>query len=175
MLKRSPPNQRYLPPPKADQVREEHVLDESEDESEDDSPYTPQPGYGPSPGNGNGADDITETAPLLTVFSNQSRQSYGVRNGRSHENVDLEGQKTLKPKPWVAQTAEFLHKKRDQTVHILRVIGDPKCWDRRAIWQNVIIAPVSSLPAVIVGVLLNILDALSYGEYRPGRYAAIES
>ncbi|CAK7230442.1 hypothetical protein SBRCBS47491_007585 [Sporothrix bragantina] len=38
-----------------------------------------------------------------------------------------------------------------------------KCWDRRRLWQNLVVAPVSCLPAVIVGLLLNILDALSYG------------
>lgn len=40
---------------------------------------------------------------------------------------------------------------------------DPKTWDRQALWRNVVVAPVVCLPAVIVGLLLNILDALSYG------------
>lgn len=39
----------------------------------------------------------------------------------------------------------------------------PKSWDRHAIWQEGVVRPVSLLPAVFLGLLLNILDALSYG------------
>lgn len=163
MLRRSPPEQRYLPPPKADQVREEHVLDESEEECS--SPA--RPGLGIRRSNGTATHDMTETAPLLTVLSNQSRRCYGIQNGRSHENVDLEGQKSQRSKSWAVRTAESFHRKKDQTVHLARVIRDPKCWDRRAIWQNVVVTPVASLPAVVVGLLLNILDALSYGKDIP--------
>ena len=44
-----------------------------------------------------------------------------------------------------------------------RNLADPKSWDRRTVWQNGIVYPVSLLPAVLLGLLLNILDALSYG------------
>ncbi|KAL1954356.1 hypothetical protein VTO42DRAFT_1383 [Malbranchea cinnamomea] len=40
---------------------------------------------------------------------------------------------------------------------------NPKSWDRRTIWQKGIVHPISYLPAVLLGLLLNILDALSYG------------
>ncbi|RDL41955.1 cAMP-binding protein [Venustampulla echinocandica] len=40
---------------------------------------------------------------------------------------------------------------------------NPRHWERRVIWQNAVVAPVGYLPAVILGLLLNILDALSYG------------
>lgn len=44
-----------------------------------------------------------------------------------------------------------------------RIISNPKSWDRRAIWQEGIVYPASLIPAVVLGLLLNILDALSYG------------
>lgn len=44
-----------------------------------------------------------------------------------------------------------------------RKLADPKSWDRRTIWRNGVAHPVSLLPAVLLGLLLNILDALSYG------------
>lgn len=44
-----------------------------------------------------------------------------------------------------------------------RVVSNPKAWDRRAIWQEGVVYPVSLIPAVVLGLLLNILDALSYG------------
>jgi SulP family sulfate permease len=42
-------------------------------------------------------------------------------------------------------------------------VANPKAWDRRVIWQEGVIRPISSIPAVVLGLLLNILDALSYG------------
>ncbi|KAJ5665932.1 uncharacterized protein N7477_008380 [Penicillium maclennaniae] len=44
-----------------------------------------------------------------------------------------------------------------------RIVANPKAWDRRAIWNEGVVQPVSLLPAVMLGLLLNILDALSYG------------
>ncbi|ETN46344.1 uncharacterized protein HMPREF1541_00528 [Cyphellophora europaea CBS 101466] len=39
----------------------------------------------------------------------------------------------------------------------------PKTWSGKAIVRQVVVRPVKLLPAVILGLLLNILDALSYG------------
>ncbi|KAI5808867.1 sulfate transporter family-domain-containing protein [Peziza echinospora] len=36
-------------------------------------------------------------------------------------------------------------------------------WTRRDVWDNVIVKPVGYVPAVILGLLLNVLDGLSYG------------
>jgi SulP family sulfate permease len=44
-----------------------------------------------------------------------------------------------------------------------RLLLSPKSWDRRTIWREGVVHPVSLLPAVFLGLLLNILDALSYG------------
>ncbi|KAK3111000.1 hypothetical protein LTR53_014159 [Teratosphaeriaceae sp. CCFEE 6253] len=43
------------------------------------------------------------------------------------------------------------------------VVARPKSWDLRAIGRTVILKPASMLPAVFLGLLLNLLDALSYG------------
>lgn len=43
------------------------------------------------------------------------------------------------------------------------VLSNPKCWDRRAVWRQGVVYPISLLPAVFLGLLLNVLDALSYG------------
>ncbi|RHZ68522.1 sulfate transporter family protein [Aspergillus thermomutatus] len=45
----------------------------------------------------------------------------------------------------------------------LRLLASPKSWDRRAVWQQGVVYPISLLPSVFLGLLLNILDALSYG------------
>ena len=36
-------------------------------------------------------------------------------------------------------------------------------WTRQTLWENLILAPTYAIPAVLLGLLLNILDALSYG------------
>lgn len=45
----------------------------------------------------------------------------------------------------------------------IRMLRNPKTWNRRTMWQRGIVEPVSLLPSVFLGLLLNILDALSYG------------
>ncbi|KAH9844617.1 Cyclic nucleotide-monophosphate binding domain [Teratosphaeria destructans] len=41
--------------------------------------------------------------------------------------------------------------------------ANPKTWDFRKLGYRVVLEPVSMLPAVFLGLLLNLLDALSYG------------
>ena len=43
------------------------------------------------------------------------------------------------------------------------ILSHPKTWSGRAIFDEVVIHPAKLLPAVFLGLLLNILDALSYG------------
>ncbi|KAF2461111.1 sulfate transporter family-domain-containing protein [Lineolata rhizophorae] len=45
----------------------------------------------------------------------------------------------------------------------MRVVRDPKSWNARSILKYCVIKPAKPLPAVFVGLLLNILDGLSYG------------
>lgn len=37
-------------------------------------------------------------------------------------------------------------------------------WTRELVWDKCVAAPVSYLPAVVLGLLLNLLDAVSYGK-----------
>jgi SulP family sulfate permease len=54
---------------------------------------------------------------------------------------------------------------REKGLDIARTVLNPKSWDRKAIVQKAVSEPVGYLPAVILGLLLNILDALSYGMF----------
>ena len=51
-----------------------------------------------------------------------------------------------------------------QLMELAREGTSPKLWNRRKVWQCLILRPAGYLPAVLLGLLLNILDALSYGE-----------
>lgn len=44
-----------------------------------------------------------------------------------------------------------------------RRLLSPKTWGLKAIWRTGVINPAGYIPAVILGLLLNVLDALSYG------------
>lgn len=46
---------------------------------------------------------------------------------------------------------------------VLRVLSNPKGWDLQQVASTMIVAPMKTLPAVFLGLLLNLLDALSYG------------
>ncbi|KAL6869267.1 hypothetical protein ACO1O0_000591 [Amphichorda felina] len=97
------------------------------------------------------AQEATEHTPLL------SRQTSG---GASPDvDVDIEGQKNKARKRWLGGLAARAH----DFEHRVAVAVNPKRWNGKAIWKSAFITPVSCLPAVCVGLLLNILDALSYG------------
>ncbi len=49
-------------------------------------------------------------------------------------------------------------------VDVARTVLNPKAWDGKAIWRHTVVEPIGYIPAVILGTLLNILDALSYGK-----------
>lgn len=89
---------------------------------------------------------------------------YGIGQENGH-GVDLEGQKYHSSGKWLDRTTKAIRDKGGRVAAIIPVISNPKRWDRQALWQNVVVAPVACLPAVVVGLLLNILDALSYGEH----------
>jgi SulP family sulfate permease len=108
----------------------------------------------------------SEISPLLAT-SREGQQGYGI-DQESGRGADLEGQKQPPRKKWLGRTVDSVHNTGARVAAKVSIVGHPKRWDRRAIWQNVMVAPVACLPAVIVGLLLNILDALSYGELAPG-------
>lgn len=98
---------------------------------------------------------ITEETPLLSSATSED----------AYDNAaEMEGQKPSLGKEWFRGIVERGHKIEGHVVHAAAVAVNPRRWNRKAIWQKAILDPVACLPAVVVGLLLNILDALSYGE-----------
>ncbi|KAJ5107911.1 hypothetical protein N7456_004586 [Penicillium angulare] len=93
----------------------------------------------------------TERTSLLAKTRSKSPHHYGTVD-------DIENQGNVIERPpnafakGMATAAEYS-----------RIITNPKAWNRRTIWQEGVVRPVSFLPAVLLGLLLNVLDALSYG------------
>lgn len=77
--------------------------------------------------------------------------------------TDIESQES-RPKRWARRVMERGQKLEASVGHAFAVAINPTRWDRKAIWQQTVVEPTSCLPAVAVGLLLNILDALSYGK-----------
>jgi SulP family sulfate permease len=77
---------------------------------------------------------------------------------------DLEGQGTIGTKLSWSSIRKIILWPREKGCTLARLLAHPKRWDRQAIWQDAVVAPISCLPAVALGLLLNILDALSYGK-----------
>ncbi|KAM0723209.1 hypothetical protein Q7P37_001409 [Cladosporium fusiforme] len=74
---------------------------------------------------------------------------------------DVEGQTGQKTGAWNSTGHQYPS---------IRTLGDralkavnPKSWDASAMFNNVIYRPATMVPAVFLGLLLNLLDALSYG------------
>ncbi|KAJ5935419.1 hypothetical protein N7466_004966 [Penicillium verhagenii] len=93
----------------------------------------------------------TERTSLLTKTRSKSPHRYGTLE-------DIENQAGA-----ARRSSTVLTKGLATVAKCSRTIMNPKCWDRRAIWQQGIVHPASLIPAVLLGLLLNILDALSYG------------
>ncbi|KAI0203877.1 sulfate transporter family-domain-containing protein [Astrocystis sublimbata] len=94
---------------------------------------------------------VSETTPLIGA------QSY--RSQSPADLEDLESQKPQKPSGILPSMRESAREK----VRGLGAAMNPKAWDKKRIWNAAVIGPLHCLPAVIVGLLLNVLDALSYG------------
>ncbi|KAM5355983.1 hypothetical protein ACJ41O_002629 [Fusarium nematophilum] len=139
LLKRSPPQSIAQDQPHANDCDEDHHDDQVQAEHRHASHHT---------------DDATEQTPLLTRIVSGGRRSY---------MSDLEGQKAQARRPWISGLVEVSHKMEERVTHGVAVAVNPSRWDRHALWNNVVVTPASCLPAVAVGLLLNILDALSYG------------
>lgn len=93
----------------------------------------------------------TERTSLLSKRRSKSPHKYG-----AVEDVESQGGIT-------SRSSTVLAKGLATVAECSRTIMSPKSWSRRAIWEQGIVHPVSLIPAVLLGLLLNILDALSYG------------
>ncbi|KAI1734755.1 sulfate transporter family-domain-containing protein [Xylaria scruposa] len=101
-----------------------------------------------SPGVSEGASEIT---PLL-----------GPKLHRSQSPVDLEDLENQKPQN-TKRIRSSITQAAKKRIRALATVMNPKSWDKKAIWDKAVVNPLRCLPAVIVGLLLNVLDALSYG------------
>lgn len=79
-----------------------------------------------------------------------------------HGESDLESQRVKHSHSW-PKLSNFAAGPFRKCKHIMRTIASPKSWDQKAIWKRGVVQPFGYLPAVLLGTLLNILDALSYG------------
>lgn len=166
MFKRPPPESQFLPPHKDNQAH----LDGAESEAEDDQATLTRVSTvesRPLLTHRDTPEEANEVSPLLAARSPESQgPAYGTGQENGHHVVDLEDQKFAKPRTWFGRKADSIWDSTGaRLVEVVPLVVNPKRWDRTAIWENVVVAPVACLPAVVVGLLLNILDALSYGEY----------
>lgn len=101
--------------------------------------------------------DSSERTPLLSKVSSSHSHPDWIRGDH-----DLESLHTKRSQSW-PKLRNVLQSTRERGTVVVETAFNPKRWDRMAIWQNCVIAPAQSLPSVLLGMLLNILDALSYG------------
>lgn len=102
--------------------------------------------------------DASERTPLLrkdTAF--ETHHPDWIRGQQ-----DLERQEVRRRVSW-PKLRNVVRWPKEKGIDIARIILNPKSWDRKVIVQKVVKEPFGYLPAVILGLLLNILDALSYG------------
>ena len=98
------------------------------------------------------------------IISQPSEQTSLLNKKTAYGSVkDLEGQKVYK-KDRSGKFNIAVSQCREHTAKVMRTATNPKSWNRQAIWRYGLSQPASFVPPVILGLLLNILDALSYGE-----------
>jgi len=102
--------------------------------------------------------DASERTPLLGKDTNFETHHPDWIRGQQ----DIERQELKRRKSWPKLRNIILWPK-EKSYDIASVVFNPKRWDRKAILEHTVKAPLGYMPAVVLGVLLNILDALSYG------------
>jgi SulP family sulfate permease len=104
--------------------------------------------------------DPLEDTPLLKKdYPNPPSEIFGNGNGREE---DIESHRQPRISSW-RQLGQYTQERLEEGRQVCRILANPKTWNPRAIWDTAVITPASCLPAVLLGLLLNILDALSYG------------
>ena len=93
----------------------------------------------------------SERTPLL-----KKRTAYG-------SIKDLESQETATIDP-PSKFSLAIRQSRNNTARFVRMAKNTKSWNKQEIWKYGIRQPLGFVPPVILGLLLNILDALSYGK-----------
>nr|OQO27097.1 hypothetical protein B0A51_05863 [Rachicladosporium sp. CCFEE 5018] len=104
------------------------------------------------------ADTPTEVSPLLPRgrLSSHRKQTYETA-------AEAEGQASrTSARIWDRMGLSLPWNRNDRATSRSKVIN-VKSWDARYIVKKVVVDPARTIPAVFLGVLLNLLDALSYG------------
>lgn len=148
MLRNSPP-QRSPPNEEADSAQS----DTADDGDDEESRFSEEQMIITSNGK-----KTTEYTPLLRT---ESQGQHYRPNYLSGEH-DLEGQPTRRVASW-PRLDKIVSKQLRKGGRAFRVIRNPKKWNKHAIWEKAVVQPSGYLPAVLLGALLNVLDALSYG------------
>lgn len=105
-------------------------------------------------------EDMTETSPLLP----RARLSSTRPTKRYDGAPALEDQsKWQPPREGIWNRIGHQYPSVKAFKHAGHVLIDPKAWDLREVGRIFILRPASMLPSVFLGLLLNLLDALSYG------------
>ncbi|OBT57448.1 hypothetical protein VE04_02299 [Pseudogymnoascus sp. 24MN13] len=102
--------------------------------------------------------DATEHTPLLRQVSQGQSQRPNYLSG----GHDLEAQPVRRNKSW-PKVNKILSKQLRRGRRAARLVSSPEKWDKKVIWQKSVVEPAGYIPAVVLGALLNVLDALSYG------------
>ena len=104
------------------------------------------------------------------IMSQPSERTALLKKRTAYSSVkDLERQRS----PDATSSSKLslaIQSSRNLTVRVLKTATHPKSWNARDFWMYGIRAPASLVPPVILGLLLNVLDALSYG-----RIACVQS
>lgn len=149
MLKRSPPN---TPPKSGDEDGEE--AEERDTSSGEESPRQRRL---ENASNDAGAEPTERTSLLRKEPRYETHHPDWIRGEQ-----DIEGQETKRGPAW-PKLRNVVMWPREKGMEVARIMVDPKAWDKKAIFQHAVKEPIAAIPAVILGTLLNILDALSYG------------
>lgn len=99
-------------------------------------------------------DDMGERTPLLPRERLPSQRKQRYDSGPSTETTPNRG---------IWNRFGHHYPSINTAKRVVGVLSNPKGWDLKQVASTVIIAPVKTLPAVFLGLLLNLLDALSYG------------
>lgn len=150
LIRRSPPNT-SPPDEEGDSSSMVHSRRAEEVDLEGSQPHA-------NTSSGNGKVRSDEETPLLPKSSSFEPRHPDYIHGES----DLERQELVRQRSWPKLESLIIWPARKGR-RFLQLATHPKSWDRKVIWYKVVSEPASHLPAVVLGCLLNILDALSYG------------
>jgi SulP family sulfate permease len=104
--------------------------------------------------------EVTETSPLLPRHRQSLRKpAYDAEANEEDGDDDDDG---YQPGTW-NRLGHHYPSLRAARKKLRRASIDPRQWDFRELGRKIIIEPACMVPAVFLGLLLNLLDALSYG------------